>query len=174
MIVKLIFIVKKCLFIGIKRSELIKFWCLKAKELNCQIERSLHFSAHNFWTTFKSENSWLICNTLVFESNFEIWSLRIVFTIRLFVFVISIGWLASLVESQSIKSKWTRGKSGDFCGRGPNRKDCCGYYCDIAPNDEYAIWKFSFLFIIQFFSVSILSSILLINEKIMGNFSWVI
>lgn len=31
-------------------------------------------------------------------------------------------------------------KKSIFCGRGPSRQDCpSGTYCDIAPNDAYAI-----------------------------------
>ncbi|KAJ6636296.1 hypothetical protein Bhyg_14884 [Pseudolycoriella hygida] len=32
------------------------------------------------------------------------------------------------------------GTAGAFCGRGPNRVDCCnGFYCNIAPDDSSAV-----------------------------------
>ncbi len=47
--------------------------------------------------------------------------------------------LVSFEDSLSQTPAVTCGQSGEFCGMGPTRKNCCeGYTCDVAPNDAYA------------------------------------
>jgi len=59
-----------------------------------------------------------------------------------FTLLMAIALLASIAESQSVKPVVECGQTNAFCGRGLNRKDCCAeYYCDIAPNDAYAICR---------------------------------
>ncbi len=54
---------------------------------------------------------------------------------RLYILLITFALLVSMNKSQTVGC----GLTGAFCGRGPNRVDCCsGYHCDIAPNDAYA------------------------------------
>ncbi len=54
---------------------------------------------------------------------------------RSYILLITLALLVSIEESKTAKC----GRSRAFCGRGPNRLNCCpGYHCDVAPNDAYA------------------------------------
>ncbi len=56
-------------------------------------------------------------------------------TMRLYILLITFALLVSMGESQTVGC----GQTGAFCGRGPNRVNCCRrYHCNIAPNDAYA------------------------------------
>ncbi len=54
---------------------------------------------------------------------------------RLYILLITFALLVSIEELEAVRC----GRSGAFCGRGPNRVNCCPrYHCNIAPNDAYA------------------------------------